>query len=60
MPVFENTHAYASAKSMSRKKVKVTFEIALDPIPGGGDEIEDHIQHIFSSNPYVVKATVER
>lgn len=59
MTEFVNETAYNSAKSDLCRKVKVTVEIALDCVPGWGDNVEDHIRHIFLSDPYVVKATVE-
>lgn len=59
MTEFVNKTAYNAAKSDLYRKVKVTVEIALDCVPGWGDNVEDHVRLIFSTNPYVVKATVK-
>jgi hypothetical protein len=40
--------------------VRVTFEIMLDPVPGFGHTIEDHINLIFDRNSYVQSAEIEQ
>lgn len=51
-----NERAY---KMGAAKKVYVLVEIALDPVPGFGHNVEDHISVIFRNNPYVQTAEVQ-
>lgn len=56
--IFLNGTRYESLARMGRK-VQVVLEVALDPVPGWGDNIEDHINLMFARDPYVMSATVE-
>jgi len=51
--LIENTNQYSFGPCT--KKVLITFEVALDMVPGWGDCPEDHIQLAFKNNPYICK-----
>lgn len=57
--IIKNPNAYSATKSDLYRKVKVTVEIALDCVPGWGDNVDDHIGVLFQ-NAYVVSAKVEK
>jgi|688.fasta_scaffold114474_5 hypothetical protein len=57
MQTFQNEKAYPGLKAAARKVV-VVLEVALDPVPGWGDNVGDHLTKIFQ-NPYVLSATFQ-
>jgi hypothetical protein len=54
-----NDNAYASMRGSYARKILITLEVALDPVPGWGHTAQDHIDQIFKSNPYILKATIQ-
>ena len=54
------TNKKAYSFGPATRKLKVTFEIALDFVPGWGQDIEDHINLIFNTDPYVLSAQVQQ
>jgi hypothetical protein len=57
--VYTNKTAYEAMRSQNYPKVKITVEVALDMIPGWGDNIEDHINLIFGADRYIISAEVQ-
>lgn len=56
----QNPNVYESLKGNYAKKVQIVIEVALDPVTGWGDNVEDHIQLMFKHNPYIISATPQR
>lgn len=53
-----NGTAYEGLRRDSVRKVQLVVEVALDPVPGWGHTIEDHVNLMFARDPYVLGARI--
>jgi len=62
MALYENKEGYAyfeGKPSVLGKRVTLEVTVMLDPIPGAMHQVEDHINLMMRTNPYIERIVVE-